>query len=300
MDLSVQKNVIVSRTDTINTYLREIQKYPILTPDEEIELFVKMKEGDKEARNKLILCNQRFVFKIAKMYVSGDALLDVVDEGNIGLIKALDESDFDVTKGTRFLTLAVWYIRREIVHYLTNDVNLVKKSNSSKTSFHLNKVKSKFYCENGRFPSDEEIIEIFDKDYGIKINNKSDIYEVKAESINSTFDDDDSNSFENSYDFTSKTSSFNDYEKKINQEKISSDVQFILDSLKERDRDVMKMSFGIGYAKEYTNFEIADELGLTHWSFVELKVSLKDFVFDNKFGRLEDLMHFLIFILLNF
>ena len=243
--------------------MRDIQKYPILTPDEEVELFVKMKEGDKEARNKLILCNQRFVFKLAKMYVSGDALLDVVNEGNIGLIKALDESDFDVTKGTRFLTLAVWYIRREIVHYLTNDINLVKKSNSSKTSFHLNNVKSKFYCENGRFPSDEEIIEIFDKDYGIKINNKSDIYEVKAESINSTFDDDDSNSFENSYDFTSKTASFNDYEKKINQEKISSDVQFILDSLKERDRDVMKMSFGIGYAKEYTNFEIADELGLT-------------------------------------
>ena len=124
-------------------------------------------------------------------------------------------------------------------------------------------MKSKFYCANGRFPSDEEIIEIFDKDYGIKISDKSDIYEVKAESINSTFDDDDSNSFENSHDFTSKTASFNDYEKKINQEKISSDVQFILDSLKERDRDVMKMSFGIGYAKEYTNFEIADELGLT-------------------------------------
>ena len=57
MDLSVQKNVIVNRTDTINTYLREIQKYPILTPNEEVELFVKMKEGDKEARNKLILCN---------------------------------------------------------------------------------------------------------------------------------------------------------------------------------------------------------------------------------------------------
>ena len=137
MDLSVQKNTIVSRTDNINTYLRDIQKYPILTPDEEIELFIQMKNGDKEARNKLILCNQRFVFKIAKMYVSGDALLDVVNEGNIGLIKALDESDFDVTKGMRFLTLAVWYIRREIVSYLTNDINLVKKSNTTKTSFPL-------------------------------------------------------------------------------------------------------------------------------------------------------------------
>lgn len=263
MDLSVQKNTIVSRTDTINTYLREIQKYPILTPDEEVELFIKMKEGDVEARNKLILCNQRFVFKLAKMYVSGNALMDVVDEGNIGLIKALDESNFDITKGTRFLTLAVWYIRREIVHYLINDINLIKKSNNSKTSFHLNNVKNRFYCENGRLPSDEEIIEIFDKEYGIKIQNRSDIYEVKAESINSTFNDDDSNSFENSYDFTSKTCSMNGYEKKINEDKISNDVEFILNSLKERDRDVMKMSFGIGYAKEYTNFEIADELGLT-------------------------------------
>ena len=197
------------------------------------------------------------------MYVSGNALMDVVDEGNIGLIKALDESNFDVTKGTRFLTLAVWYIRREIVHYLINDINLIKKSNNSKTSFHLNNVKNKFYCENGRFPSDDEIIEIFDKEYGIKIQNRGDIYEVKAESINSTFNDDDSNSFENSYDFTSKTCSVNGYEKKINEDKISNDVEFILNSLKERDRDVMKMSFGIGYAKEYTNFEIADELGLT-------------------------------------
>ena len=80
MNLSVQKNVIVSRTDTINTYLKDIQKYPILTPDEEVELFVRMKDGDKEARNKLILCNQRFVFKLAKMYVSGDSLLDVVND----------------------------------------------------------------------------------------------------------------------------------------------------------------------------------------------------------------------------
>lgn len=273
MDLSVQKNTIVSRTDTINTYLRDIQKYPILTPDEEVELYLKMKEGDEEARNKLILCNQRFVFKLAKMYVSGDALLDVVNEGNIGLIKALDESDFDVTKGTRFLTYAVWYIRREIVQYLTNDVNLVKKCNNSKTTFHLNNVKSKFFCENGRFPTDEEIIDIFDKEYGIKINNKSDIYEVKAESINSTFDDDDSNSFENSYDFTSKTACVNDYEKKMNKEHVSSEVQFILDSLKERDRDVMKMSFGIGYTKEYSNFEIADELGLTPERVRQIKLA---------------------------
>lgn len=273
MDLSVQKNTIVSRTDTINTYLRDIQKYPILTPDEEVELYLKMKEGDEDARNKLILCNQRFVFKLAKMYVSGDALLDVVNEGNIGLIKALDESEFDITKGTRFLTLAVWYIRREIVHYLTNDVNLVKKSNNSKTSFHLNNVKSKFYCENGRFPSDDEIIEIFDKEYGIKINNKSDIYEVKAESINSTFDDDDSNSFENSYDFTSKTACVNDYEKKMNNEHVSSEVQFILDSLKERDRDIVKMSFGIGYPRGYKDREIADELGMTSERVRQIRIS---------------------------
>lgn len=273
MDLTIQKNTIVSRTDNINTYLRDIQKYPILTPEEEIDLFVKMKNGDEEARNKLILCNQRFVFKLAKMYVSGDNLLDVVNEGNIGLIKALDDSDFDVTKGTRFLTLAVWYIRREIVNYLINNVNIVKKSNNAKTTFHLNSVKSKFFCENGRFPSDEEIIEIFDKEYGIKIQNKSDIYEFKSESINTTFDDDDSNSFENSYDFASKTASYNDYEKVINQEKVSNDVDYILSTLKERDRDIMKMSFGIGYPKEYTNFEIADELGMTAERVRQIKLS---------------------------
>ena len=263
MDLKNTKNLIYNRTDSVNSYLNDIKNYPILTPDEEIDYYIKAKSGDKEARQMLINCNQRFVFAIAKRYATDEKLLDLVDEGNIGLITAIDSNKFDVTVGIRFLSFAVWYIRREILYYLINNKTLVKKTNSAKTNFHVSNIKNKFYCENGRLPSYDELIDIFNKEYGIKIQDYRDIYELKTESINTTYDGDESDVFENSYDFTSKTASYNDYENKIDLESNQEIINQLLKSLKPREAEIIKMSFGIGYDKQYTNSEIAFALDMT-------------------------------------
>jgi len=261
MDITISKGLMAVRNDSTNAYLKDINKFPVLTPDEEVDLFYQAKDGDTKARDMLINCNQRFIFAVAKRYATDEKLMDLVGEGNIGLIKSIDS--FDPTIGTRFLTHAIWFIRRSIVQYLINENNLIRKTNNAKTSFHLTKVKNKFFCQNGRFPSDNEIMDIFDEEYGIKIQDMRDLTEIEMNSINTTFDGDDSNAFENSVGFTSKTSSVNNFEKETENEYNNTVIATLLSSLKERDRKVMAMAYGIGYSKEYTNAEIADELGLT-------------------------------------
>ena len=261
IDLRLSSESYIDRSNVINLYLNDIRKYPVLTHSEEIELVNRYKQGDEDAFDKLILCNQRFVFAIAKRYARDEKLPDLINEGNLGLINAI--KNFDPDRDFRFLTYAVWHIRAKINMYLTLNDSIVLKSNKNRTRFFDNKIKNKFYCQNGRFPTPEEMLEIFEKEYGIKINDKTYLYDIKTTSINTTFDDDDSNAFENSSAFTSITASYNDVEKKIEQESTSNDAHYALNCLKERDREIVKLSFGIDCDKEYTNQEIGDMYNMT-------------------------------------
>lgn len=265
MDLRLTKTFLVDRNDSINGYVKDIYKCENLSHDEQIELYNKAQNGDTEAREKLIVSNQRFVFAIAKRYTTNENLMDIVEEGNIGLMEAIDSTDpkFDPSKGYTFLTFAVWFIRRRIVNYMINNNNIVKRTNNAKTNFHIGKIKNKFYCENGRFPTNDEIVDLFDKEYGVKIIDPNDLFDLKVESINTTFDNDDSNAFENSAIFTNKTASYNDYNNKVEQDSNKYIVNQALSYFDDRDRTILKMAYGIGYDKEYKNSEIADELELT-------------------------------------
>ena len=258
-------DTIVSRTDNLNAYLKEINKEPLLSSQEQIDLIKKIREGDEEARKKMFLCNQRFVYKVAKIYDNNEKTLDLVQEGNIGLHNSIEWAvkNFDSSKGTTFLTYAIWFIRREINFYLNNVYPTVKKTNLPKTAYHYGKIKNKFFCENGRYPTVDEIAEIFDKEYGIKIQNLTDLCDMQVDSINTTYDGDDSNTFENSQQFLSKTYSISEYENEINNEHTKALANELLGSLKEREQLIMRMSSGIGFDKEYTNYEIANELNLT-------------------------------------
>ena len=102
-----------SGNDTLNKYLSDIGKYKVLTLEEEVELFERICDGDEQAKARIVESNQRFVYSLAKIYSKNeDEVLDYVNEGNIGLITAIDT--FDVTKGMKFITYAVWYIRRSM------------------------------------------------------------------------------------------------------------------------------------------------------------------------------------------
>jgi len=175
IDVRELKTPLVYRGSILESYLTEIRKYPLLKTEEEIELFYKIKNGDEKARETLINCNQRFVFAIAKRYCNSEKVMDLINEGNIGLIDAIDR--FDPTKGIRFLSYAVWYIRRSIVYYLMNDNVMIKKTNYSKCNGKINSIKNKYFCENGYMPSDDEIVEMMKNEFDINIVDKSDIFE---------------------------------------------------------------------------------------------------------------------------
>lgn len=264
MDLKKHSIMPLERTRNIADYLHDIKQYPVLTETEENELIKKIKDGDNEAREKLIKCNLRFVFAIAKCYATDDKLLDLVNEGNIGLMTAIDM--YDITFKNRFLSYAVWYIRRSINYYLINDNLLVRRTNNAKVSTKLHNINNRYFCKNGRYPSEEEIIEILREEYGVKIQFESDLYELKTESINSTFDDDDSNTYENSKEYIAKTSSFNEYEKTINDDYNKYFAEKMLSIFNQRDKQIMEMYFGFGDYKDknFENFyDIGQELGLS-------------------------------------
>lgn len=240
----------LERTRIITDYLHDIKKYPVLTKEEENELIKQIREGNEEARTKLINCNLKFVFAIAKCYTTDDKLLDLVNEGNFGLMLAIKE--YDINKPNRFLSYAVWYIRRSINYYLINDNMLVKRTNGARINTKLANINSKYYNENGRLPSESEIIDILEKQYNVKIQYEKDLYDIKTQSIYETLDDsnNNNNTVENSKDFVSKTASYNDYENTVDAEYNEYLVHTFLSTLNEKDMTIMKMYFGVEEYKE--------------------------------------------------
>ncbi len=263
MDIKTIKGNLIERSDTLARYFREINKYPVLSAEEEYDLILKIKNGDNEAKEKLINSNQRFVVAIAKRYANNDNIMDLIDEGNLGLMSVINDIDkYDTTKGTRFLSYAVWYIRRSIQYYIMNTNMFVRRTNNIKLGNKMTKVKNKYFGLNGRYPTEDEIIDMLKKDFDITILKQSDVFDITTESVNEYIDED-QNTLEDTKAFTDKTASYNEYEETIDKEYTKTLVSKLLSMLNERDRTIVKMYFGIGYDKEYNNYEIGEELGLT-------------------------------------
>lgn len=269
MNLKEKKSGFINADHSISTYLKEINRYKVLTAAEEAELIEKMNNGDEEAKALLIASHQRFVYAVAKRYGNDDNVLDLVNEGNVGLMQALET--FDPAKGNRFLSYAIWYIRREINAYLNNDNLLIRKTNNTKTVYKLSKIKSKFFAEHNRYPDMEEIAEILEKEYGVKIKDKTDLLDVTTTSINTCFDDEDARAFENTPYFTERTSVENEYQDEIDNEYNSVVSGALMSILTEREQDIIKKAFGIGYGKEFTNAEIGEDLGMSSERVRQLK-----------------------------
>lgn len=269
MNLKERKTGFIAADQAINAYLKDINRYKVLSAAEEAELVKKMREGDESAREKLTTANLRFVYAVAKRYANSDNLLDLVQEGNTGLITALNA--FDPEKGTRFLSCAVWYITRSILAHINGENALIRKTNNTKTVYKIPKIKEKFYAENNRYPDADELAAILEADYGLKIKDKTDLLDVSTTSISTCFDDEDSRAFENTPYFSEKTAVDNDYLPEMDKEFNSVVSGALMSSLTERERTIVKMAFGIGYNKEYTNAEIADEIGMSSERVRQLK-----------------------------
>ena len=250
-------------------FLQDIKNFKVPSPEEEILLFEKAKNGDKLAKDKLFMGHQRFIYALAKQYsTNGDEILDYVNEGNVGMSIAFD--NFDPSVGVKFITYASHYIRREMNRFLNNTNVIVRQTNNAKFKSKVREIKNDFFKKNGFYPNSNEIIFTLKEKYGFNVKNEQDIYDIEFNSINIDKDDNNYNSdAECSYNM--KTSSFNDYEKEIEKESIKNQIENILSLLNERDADIIKMTFGIGYSRQYTFEEIAEKHNLKESSINILK-----------------------------
>lgn len=261
-------NNYFERTETLVKYYREANEFDVLDADKEKEIFTLLKigrenlekarkEGDRAKERKyarevenirefIISSNLRFVISIARIYASNNNLLDLIDEGNIGLIEAVDT--FDVEMGNRFQTHAVYLIRQKINLFRQGDGKMVKKNNESKTFHIISKMTNKFMQEYQREPTSEELKDYINEHYpNADIKDSADVLTVKISSIDDADNSDDSDSnVGNINTYNTYSASYNDYEKESELDHIKSFVDNIMKGLSERDRTIVKMYFGIG------------------------------------------------------
>ena len=260
-----QKTAIITKqTPEIEAYLRSIRKYQPLSQEEENEVFKMYHSNDPVAKKKaidtLVNANQRFIFSLAKDYAKGDEtkILDYVNEGSIGIINAIDK--FDQTRGFKFISFAVWYIRQAMTNYAQTTDLFLRKANNAKIGNNVLKIRTAFFQENHREPTTDEIKEALAKK-GIKIKEDKDLEDVVRNSLDSVWGDE--STFENNPRYIQHSAIQNEYEKEMDDEDNKSVVGKLLQTLDERSQLVIKQLFGIGYESPVDIEVVAENLGLT-------------------------------------
>lgn len=265
--LKIQKSITNRSSEALDKYLVEIGRVPMISVDEEIELAQKIRKGGREgerAKEKLVKANLRFVVSVAKQYQhQGLGLTDLIDEGNIGLVKAAEK--FDETRGFKFISYAVWWIRQSILQAISEQSRIVRMPlNQVGFQSKLTKAIVNFEQEFERRPSVGELAELLDTD----VNKVQEALGTngKKVSVDAPFQDDDSNCLIDIMTDDSAPGTDNQMEK----ESLQSDLESALTTLSERERQVLKMLFGIG-RNEMTAEEVANSLNLTRERVRQIK-----------------------------
>ncbi len=258
--LKIQKSITNRSSEALDKYLVEIGRAPLISIDEEIELAQKIKKGGPDAesaKNKLVTANLRFVVSVAKQYQhQGLSLTDLIDEGNIGLIKAAQK--FDETRGFKFISYAVWWIRQSILQAIAEQSRIVRLPLNQVGS--LNKINheiNKFEQENHRQPSVAELAEITQLDEE-KIGQSlmADGHHV---SIDAPFQEGEDNCMLDVMPSDTDTNT----DRHADYDSLTLEMNNVLQKvLKEREITIIRECFGIGCAEKGLE-EIGDELGLT-------------------------------------
>lgn len=258
--LKIQKSITNRNSEALDKYLVEIGRAPMVSIEEEIELAQAIKKGGRageRAKNKLVEANLRFVVSVAKQYQhQGLTLTDLIDEGNIGLIKAAER--FDETRGFKFISYAVWWIRQSILQAIAEQSRIVRLPLNQVGS--LNKVNheiNKFEQENLRRPSVEEIADRT----GVDEEKISQSMAASGHhvSIDAPFGDDDDNAMVD----VMSSGDDNRTDKQVDHESMAMELKQVLGQvLKERERQIVCACFGIGEPEKGLE-EIGDKMGLT-------------------------------------
>ncbi|MBO5805355.1 MAG: RNA polymerase sigma factor RpoD/SigA [Tidjanibacter sp.] len=262
--LKITKSITNRESASLDKYLQEIGKEELITVEEEVELAQRIRKGDQEALEKLTKANLRFVVSVAKQYQNqGLSLPDLINEGNLGLIKAAEK--FDETRGFKFISYAVWWIRQSILQALAEQSRIVRLPLNQVGSLNkINKAFGRFEQENERTPSPEELADMLN----LPKEKVSDTLRVSGRhvSVDAPFADGEDN---NLLDVLVNADSPNADRGLIN-ESLATEVDRALDTLTDREKDIIKSFFGIG-CSEMTLEEIGEKFGLTRERVRQIK-----------------------------
>ena len=258
--LKIQKSITNRSSEALDKYLVEIGRVPMISVDEEIELAQKIRKGGREgerAKEKLVKANLRFVVSVAKQYQhQGLGLTDLIDEGNIGLVKAAEK--FDETRGFKFISYAVWWIRQSILQAIAEQSRIERLPlNQVGALSKINSEISKFEQKNQRRPSVQELSSLTNIDE-TKIDQtiKADNHHM---SIDAPFQEDDDNSMAD----VLASGEDSRADKQVDYESMAKELDTVLRNvLKDREITIVRECFGIGCHEKGLE-EIGDQLGLT-------------------------------------
>jgi RNA polymerase primary sigma factor len=262
--LKITKSITNRESASLDKYLQEIGKEELITVEEEVELAQRIKKGDQAALEKLTRANLRFVVSVAKQYQNqGLSLPDLINEGNLGLIKAAEK--FDETRGFKFISYAVWWIRQSILQALAEQSRIVRLPLNQVGSLNkINKAYSKFEQEHERRPSPEELAEQLE----LPSDKVADTLRVSGRhvSVDAPFVDGEDNSLLDVLINNDSPSA----DRVLIDESLSREIDRSLTTLTEREADIIRMFFGIA-CQEMTLEEIGERFGLTRERVRQIK-----------------------------
>ena len=257
--LKITRQITQRSEASINRYFQEISNYPMISTDEEVELSVQIRNGDEDALHRLVVANLRFVISVAKQFQNqGLSFPDLINEGNVGLLRAAKR--FDETRGFKFISYAVWWIRQAILQAISEHTRVVRLPLNRLSS--INKISKAIpYLEQEleREPTDDEIAEYLEMpNNDVNIANK-----IKNRHI--SFDkplSQDGNDEFNLYDLI-QTGNIPSPDEDIMRESIVTNINRALGKLSEKEANILSMSFGLSDTAIYTLQEIALTYNMT-------------------------------------
>ena len=263
--LKITKQVTNRETASLDKYLQEIGKVDLITAEEEVELAQRIKAGDEIALEKLTKANLRFVVSVAKQYQNqGLTLPDLINEGNLGLIKAARR--FDETRGFKFISYAVWWIRQAILQALAEQGRLIRLPlNRVGTITKITKAAEKLEAEMGRPPKVEEISHQLDVKTEEVFNALQ--YSRRHSSLDAPFAEGEDSSLINVIEDEQEK----DPDNKVMDTSMKEEIASALSTLTERERSVIEMYFGINRDRSFTLNEIGEQFSLTRERVRQIK-----------------------------
>lgn len=262
--LKITKSITNRESASLDKYLQEISREELVSVEEEVELAQRIRKGDRKALEKLTKANLRFVVSVAKQYQNqGLSLSDLINEGNVGLIKAAEK--FDETRGFKFISYAVWWIRQSILQAIAEQSRIVRLPLNQVGSVNkINKILNKFEQENERHPNIEEIADRIDLSEekivdAMKINGKH-------VSVDAPFVEGEDNGL---LDVMSNTEGPMGDDALV-LESLRDEISRVLLTLEERERQIVEAFFGINQ-QDMTLEEIGDKFGLTRERVRQIK-----------------------------